>query len=112
MGRAGYGAAGVGSVMAVFLALCFAQDARAFVVPPVSRGSSAVASWHGRGSSSVVGRGEVRPRTLRGLEVAAGGSAVESSSVAEEDGMRIAKIEGFASKVCACVSSLPCPSTF
>lgn len=103
MGRPGYGAAGVGSVAAVFLALCSTQGAQAFVVPPASRGGSAVASWHGRACSvaaAAAGRGEVRPRTLRGLEVAAGESAVESSSVAEEDGMRTGKIEAFANKVC------------
>lgn len=110
MGRPGYGAAGVGSVAAVFLALCSTQGVQAFVVPPASRGASAVAaSWHGREqacSVAAAGRGEVgRPRTLRGLEVAAGESAVESSSVAEEDGVRTGKIEAFANKVgCSCPS--------
>jgi len=111
MGRPGYGAAGVGSVAAVFLALCSTQGAQAFVVPPASRGGSAVASWPGRGSSvAAAGRGEARPRTPRGLEVAAKGSAVESSSVAEEDGMRTKKIEGFSNKVWGvCV---PCFRTY
>lgn len=36
----------------------------------------------------------------RGLEVAAGGSAVDSSSVAEDDAKRVGQIEGFTNKVC------------
>lgn len=101
MVRPGYGTAGVASVLAVFLALCSSRGVQAFVTPLApSRGSSAARSWQGR--DGVVGNGGVRARTLRGLEVAAGGSAVESSSVAEDDGVRAGQIEAFTSKVCVC----------
>lgn len=46
----------------------------------------------------------VRARTLGGLRVAAGGRAAESSSVAEEDGMRAQQIQGFTDEVCLYVS--------
>lgn len=97
MGRLEYGTVGVGSVVAAFLALCFTHGAEGFVVPAAGRGCSAMGSWRGRAG---VGRGEVRARApTRGLEVAAGGSTVDSSSVAEEDGKRVGQIEAFTNKV-------------
>lgn len=95
MGRLGYGTVGVGSVVAVFLASCFSYDVEGFVIPA----PNSARAWSGR--AGVVGRGAVRARVpTRGLEVAAGGSTVDSSSVAEEDGKRVGQIEAFTNKVC------------
>lgn len=44
----------------------------------------------------------VRTRTLQGIEMSAGGSAVGSTSsvsTGEEDGIRVARIQGYADKV-------------
>lgn len=57
-------------------------------------------SWGGHATGVAGGRGAVRARApTRGLEVAAGGSAVDSSSVAEDDAKRVGQIEGFTNKV-------------
>ena len=96
MGRLGYGTVGVGSVVAMFLASCVSHGVEGFVIPAAVRGCSA--TWGGHGHA---GRGAVRARApTRGLEVAAGGSAVDSSSVAEDDAKRVGQIEGFTNKVC------------
>lgn len=113
MARPGCGTVGVASVATIILALCPSRGVQAFVTPLTSSkcGFSAGRPWHGHGhrhDGIVVGNGNrgVRARTPTGLEVAAGGSTVESSSVAEEDdGMRVKQIEGFSKKVCVSISS-------
>lgn len=98
MGRLGYSMAGVGSVLAVFLTSCVSHGV-GFVIPSAVRGCAAIGSWSGQ--AGVAGRGAVRTRApTRALEVAAGGSKVDSSSVAEDDANRVAQIEGFTNKVC------------
>ncbi|CAM9593454.1 unnamed protein product [Ectocarpus sp. 4 AP-2014] len=109
MVRTGFGvrgiAPGVSGALLYLAALSTLSCGHAFVVSPsASRACSAAAqgSWCGSSSSSSrprVGAGGVRARKLKGLEVAAGESAVESSSMADGDAVRVGQIEAFADKV-------------
>lgn len=109
MVRTGFGvrgvAPGVSGALLYLAALGTLSCGNAFVVSPAaSRACSAAARgpWRGSSGSSSsprVGARGVRARKLRGLEVAAGESAVESSSVAEGEAMRVGQIEAFADKV-------------
>lgn len=99
MGRLGCCTVGVGSAVAVFLASCVSHGVEGFVVPAAVSSCSAIGSRSG-GHAGVAARGAVRARApTRGLEVAAGGSKVDGSSVAEDDAKRVAQIEGFTNKV-------------
>lgn len=108
MVKRGYGA-GLGYTVAFCLATCLPRNAQAFVF------SSAVVASRGanpsavsRGGGAIVRARAERTRTIKGLGVAAGGSAVESASTMSTDdgeGMRVAQIQGFTDKVSEAVFS-------
>lgn len=105
MAKRSYGA-GLGSAVVFCLASCSPRDVQAFVVPSLdvsSRGRSLRSAWSRGGGGAVVGTRGVRARTVTGLEVASGGSAVGSASALstddDEDGMRVDQIQAFTGKV-------------
>lgn len=101
MVKRGYGA-GLGYAVVFCLATFLPRNAQAFVISSAvlaSRGS--YPSAESRGGAIVRARGE-RTRIIKGLGVAAGGSAVESANTMSTDdgeGMRVAQIQGFTDKV-------------
>lgn len=102
MVKRGYGA-GFGYAISFCLAIWLPRNAQAFVVSSAvvaSRGSFPSAGSGGGGA--IVRTRAVRARNVKGLEVAAGGSAVESANTLSTDdgeGMRVAQIQGFTDKV-------------
>lgn len=111
MVKRGYGA-GLGYAAAFCLATCLPRNAQAFVF------SSAVVASRGanpsavsRGGGAIVRARAERTRTIKGLGVAAGGSAVESASTMSTDdgeGMRVAQIQGFTDKVSEAYIAVKC----
>lgn len=102
MVKRGYGA-GLGYAITFCVTTCLPRNAQAFVFSSAvvaSRGSNFLAE--SRGGGAIVRAQAERSRTIKGLGVAAGGSAVESASTMSTDdgeGMRVAQIQGFTDKV-------------
>ena len=98
---------GAGSWLKLFLCLAssFTQYSLAFLLTSVPSLRAPPRSSFGRGCPGHIKNSWVGARTLPGLEMSTGGSAVGSASVVstgEDDGKRVARIQGFSDKVRTC----------